>query len=210
MFSEASKAAPKIREMKKETESQGLALAEIKQILMDNNDEEEEDLEILEVIGNITRGNIDTSTAKRIKEEPVPETPPPSPVPDDERLLMEDIINDLDIKILEIINKMPIKVGEGAFGKRIKVEPGVETPPPSPTSRTEVHVTSIKVEVNVTEPQMEMVIEGVSQTMDEEEVDGETVDKSLQFCRLCYITFSTHADQLPHEEKVNNFQPTSL
>ena len=212
MFSEVSQATLKIREIKKETETQGLAreIAEINKMLMDNNDDEEENLEILEVIGNITKGNIDASTAKKIKEEPVPETPPPSPVPDDDRLLMEDI-DDLDIEILEIINKMPIKAGEGAFGKRIKVEPGDETPPPSPTSRTDsskVHVTSVEVEV--TEPQMEMAIEGVYQTMEEEEVDGETVDESLPFCRLCYITFSTHADQLPHEQKVNKFQPTSL
>ena len=208
MFSEVNQAVLKIREIKKETESQGLAreIAEINKILMDNNDEEEEeDLEVLEVIGNTRMGNIDTSTAKKIKEEPVPETPPPSPVPDNERLLMEDI-DDLDIEILEIINKIPTKAG--AFGKRIKVEPGVETPPPSPISRTgssELHETSIKVEVDVTEPQIEMVVEGVSQTMDEEEkeeVDGEAVDESLPFCRLCYITFSTHAEQLPHEQKV--------
>ena len=218
LFSEASQATPKIREIKKETESHGYAqeIAEISKILIDNNDEVEEDLEILEVIGNfITEGNIDFSTTKKIKEEPVPETPPPTPVPDDERLLMEDI-DDLDIQILEIINKMPTKTGEGAFGKRIKTEPGVETPPPSPISSTnssEVDVTSVKVEVDVTEPQIDVIIDGVSQTIgvEEEEVEGESVDESLPFCRLCYITFSKHADQLPHEQKVNYFfQPTSF
>ena len=219
LFSGASQATPKIQEIKKETESQGLAreIAEINKILMDNNEEEEDDLEVLEVIGNITRGNIDASTATKIKEEPVTETPPPSPVPDDERLLMEDI-DDLDIQILEIINKMPTKTGEGAFGKKIKLEPGVETPPLSPISSTELNVTSVKVEVDVTEPQIEMLIDGVAQTMEleeeeeeekeEEEVEGEAVDESLPFCRLCYITFSSHTEQLPHEQKVNYFQPT--
>ena len=129
---------------------------------------------------------------------------------------MEDI-DDLDVEILEIINKMPTKAGEEGFGKRIKLEPEVETPPSSPISRTdsseEVHVTSIKVEVDVSEPQIEMLIDGVSQTMEleeekeeeEEEVEGEAVDESLPFCRLCYITFSSHAEQLPHEQKVNFF-----
>ena len=74
MFSEVE-ATPKIREIKKETESQGLAreIAEINKMLIDNNDEEEEDLEILEVIGNIRKGNIDASTAKKMKEEPIEE-----------------------------------------------------------------------------------------------------------------------------------------
>ena len=45
---------------------------------------------------------------------------------------------------------------------------------------------------------------------EEEEVEGEAVDDSLPFCRLCYITFSSHAEQLPHEQKVNDFQPTYL
>ena len=206
MFSEVSQVTPKIQEIKKETDSHGVAqeIAEINKMLMDNNDEEEEDLEILEAIGNITRENID---AKKIKEEPLLETPPPSPVMCNERLLVEDI-DDLDIEILEIINKVPTKVGEEVTGQRIKVEPEVETPPSSPISSivdsSELHVTSI-----VKEPQIEMVIEGASQTM-EEKVEGEAVDESLSFCRLCYITFSEHAEQLPHEQKVNNFQPTSF
>ena len=60
LFSAAIQASPKVKEIKKETESQGLdrEIDEINKMLLDNNDDsrEEEDLEILEVIGNITRG----------------------------------------------------------------------------------------------------------------------------------------------------------
>ena len=45
---------------------------------------------------------------------------------------------------------------------------------------------------------------------EEEEVEGEAVDDSLPYCRLCYITFSSPSEQLPHEQKVNDFQPTYL
>ena len=221
LFSAAIQAFPKVKEIKKETESQGLdrEIDEINKMLLDNNDDsrEEEDLEILEVIGNITRGDIDAFAAKKIKEEPVLETPPPSPVQDDERLLMEDI-DDLDIQIMEIIKKIPTKTGEGAFGKRIKLEPEVETPPLSPigsTDSSQLDVASVKVEV--IEPQIEMVIDGDSQiqgiveSYDEEEVevngDNEAIDQSLPFCKLCYVTFSSHADRLPHEEMVSYFHP---
>ena len=213
LFSGASQANPKIQLVKKETEDQGLAreIAEINKMLLDNNDgsrEEEEDIDILEVIGNFTGQTIDTSTTKKIKEEPVFVTPPPSPVPDDETLLMEDI-DDLDIQILEIIKKMPTKTGDGAFGKRIKLEPGVETP--SPTSSTDplqLLEKIIKVEaVDATKRQKETVIEDVSQTqmVEEKEFDSDDrdpVEETLPFCRLCYVTFSTHAEQMPHEEKV--------
>ena len=64
--------------------------------------------------------------------------------------------------------------------------------------------------MDVPEPQIEMIIEGDSQTLEkeDEEVGGEPLDESLPFCRLCYITFSTHADQLPHEQKVIIFNQT--
>ena len=58
------------------------------------------------------------------------------------------------------------------------------------------------------EPEIEMVVDGVAETegLDEnaeEEVEGEGgVDQSLPFCRLCYITFTSHTDQLPHELQV--------
>ena len=90
-------------------------------------------------------------------------------------------------------------------GKRIKLEPGVEKPADNIESSP---ATSIKLEV--TEPQIEMVIDGVAHTkeVEEEEAVGEcgAVDESLPFCRLCYITFSSHVDQLPHEQKVQGFE----
>ena len=160
---------------------------------------EEEDLEILTVIEK--SANVTRSRAMNIKEEPCPETPPSSPLPTsvDESQLME-AIDDLDIEILEIINNLPSKTAE--CGKRIKLEPGVEKPADSIELSP---ATSIKLEV--TEPQIEMVIDGVAHTKEvvEEEAVGEggAVDESLPFCRLCYITFSSHDDQLPHEQKVH-------
>ena len=163
---------------------------------------EEEDLEILTVIEK--SANVTRSRAMNIKEEPCPETPPSSPLPTtvDESQLME-AIDDLDIEILEIINKIPSKTAE--CGKMIKLEPKVE----KPADNIELSpATSIKLEV--TEPQIEMVIDGVAHTkeVEEEEAVGEggAVDESLPFCRLCYITFSSHADQLPHEQKVQGFE----
>ena len=179
-----------ISNVKRENMDKGLA-----------RESEEEDLEILTVIEK--SANVTRSRAMNIKEEPCPETPPSSPLPTsvDESQLME-AIDDLDIEILEIINKMPSKTAE--CGKRIKLEPGVEKPADSIELSP---ATSIKLEV--TEPQIEMVIDGVAHTMEvveeEEEANGEggAVDESLPFCRLCYITFSSHADQLPHEQKVH-------
>ena len=164
---------------------------------------EEEELEILTVIEK--SANVASSRARNIKEEPCPETPPSSPLPTsvDENQLME-AIDDLDIEILEIINKMPGKTAE--CGKRIKLEPGVEKPTDNIESSP---ATSIKLEV--TEPQIEMVIDGAALTREVEEEEeavggGGAVDESLPFCRLCYITFSSHDDQLPHEQKVQGFE----
>ena len=164
---------------------------------------EEEELEILTVIEK--SANVASSRARNIKEESCLETPPSSPLPTslDESQLME-AIDDLDIEILEIINKMPSKTAE--CGKRIKLEPGVE----KPADNIELSLaTSIKVEV--TEPQIEMVIDGAALTKEVEEEEeavseGGAVDESLPFCRLCYITFSSHDDQLPHEQKVQGFE----
>ena len=178
-----------ISKVKRENVDKGLA-----------RESEEEDLEILTVIEK--SANVTRSRAMNIKEEPCPETPPSSPLPTtvDESQLME-AIDDLDIEILEIINKIPSKTAE--CRKRIKLEPGVGKPADNFESSP---ATSIKLEV--TEPQIEMVIDGVAHTKEveeEEEAIGEggAVDESLPFCRLCYITFSSHADQLPHEQKVH-------
>ena len=188
---------PKLEEsnskVKRENMDKGLA-----------RESEEEELEILTVIEK--SANVTRSRAMNIKEEPCPETPPSSPLPTtvDESQLME-AIDDLDFEIFEIINKIPSKTAE--CGKRIKLEPGVG----KPADNFELSpATSIKLEV--TEPQIEMVIDGVAHTMEvveeEEEANGEggAVDESLPFCRLCYITFSSHADQLPHEQKVQGFE----
>ena len=182
-----------ISKVKRENVDKGLA-----------RESEEEDLEILTVIEK--SANVTSSRARNIKEEPCPETPPSSPLPTtvDESQLME-AIDDLDIEILEIINKMPSKTAE--CGKRIKLEPGVG----KPADGIELSpATSIKLEV--TEPQIEMVIEGVANTkaVEEEDDSGEdhVVDEPLPFCRLCYITFSSHAEQLPHEQKVLGFKST--
>ena len=180
-----------ISKVKRENMDKGLA-----------RESEEEDLEILTVIEK--SANVTRSRAMNIKEEPCPETPPSSPLPTsvDESQLME-AIDDLDIEILEIINKIPSKTAE--CGKRIKLEPGVG----KPADNIELSpATSIKLEV--TEPQIEMVIDGVAHTKEAEEEEaigeGGAVDESLPFCRLCYITFSSHADQLPHEQKVQGFE----
>ena len=53
-----------------------------------------------------------------------------------------------------------------------------------------------------TEPEIEMVVDGIPQTEDLEMDQEGGVDQSLPFCRLCYITFTSHADQLPHEQQV--------
>ena len=91
----------------------------------------------------------------------------------------------------------------GHLEKRIKLESGIEKP-----SSNYGCPSTIKTEV--TEPQIEMVIEGVAITKEVEEEDDSredhVVDEPLPFCRLCYITFSSHADQLPHEQKVLGFK----
>ena len=185
-----SKGTPLVQEIKKEAfgEMSAKEIAEINKYLMDidNKDEEEE-----------SSRNTAKPTAKRSNEEPCPDTPPLSPLPDGD-------LEDRDIEIIEIINKVPT-TRTGHLEKRIKLESGIEKP-----SSNYGCPSTIKVEV--TEPEIEMVIEGVANTEEvEQEVDkGEdhVVDEPLPFCRLCYITFSSHADQLPHEQKVLGFKST--
>ena len=33
-------------------------------------------------------------------------------------------------------------------------------------------------------------------------VEQTSVEQALSFCRLCYITFTSHSEQLPHEQQV--------
>ena len=139
--------------------------------------------------------------------EGCPETPPPSLPPTPSQDLEE-----VEIEVLQIIEKHP-KLRNWSE-EEIKVKTEEKTPPPSapPTPRSSpmsdvAREYSIKIE-----PEIEMVVDGVAQTEelkendendeDGERVEGGLVDQSLPFCRLCYITFTSHTDQLPHEQQV--------
>ena len=82
-----------------------------------------------------------------------------------------------------------------------KADPTPPTPSRSPMSDV-ARAYSIK-----TEPEVEMVVDGVPETEDPGDVEdvgdgGGVVGQPLPFCRLCYITFTSHNEQLPHEQQV--------
>ena len=105
----------------------------------------------------------------------------------------------MEVEVLEIIEKHQ-KLTETKSERKVKSEEKTPSAPPTPRSSPMSDVArqySIKIE-----PEIEMVVDGVPQTEDPEEVEGGVVDQSLPFCRLCYITFTSHTDQLPHEQQV--------
>ena len=111
---------------------------------------------------------------------------------------------------LEIIEKHQ-NLKETKSESRVKTEEKTASAPPTPRSSPMSDVAreySIKME-----PEIEMVVDGIAQTEglaenDPGEVEGGgggggvVVDQSLPFCRLCYVTFTSHTDQLPHELQV--------
>ena len=187
-------------------------LEEIRKMLLESSDDQDgdfaektntDDVEIIEVF---ERAPKETISKRRIKvEASCPETPPPSLPPTPSQ-------DPEEIEVVDIIENNPINWSE----RKVKTEANSETPPPSapPTPRTvpppssgpstprSSPMSEVAREYSIkTEPEIEIVvddIEDLDQGMDQE--GG--VDQSLPFCRLCYITFTSHADQLPHEQQV--------
>ena len=185
-----------------------MELEEIRKILLESSDDQDEDLvektnkgdvEIIEVFesGQKERRS-SVFERQRIKVESCPETPPPSLPPTPSRSPEE-----MEIEVLEIIENQP-NLKETKSGET-EVKREETTAPPIPSSSPMSDVTreySIK-----TEPEIEMVVNGIPQTegeVDDEGGDGggEVDQQPLPFCRLCYVTFNSHTEQLPHEQQV--------
>ena len=219
LFLEEGVSSQKKRDLAKDDkEGMRMELEEIRKLLLDNSDDQDgdivektstdtEDVEIIEVIENCPKEPRNAIFERRIKVEECPETPPPSlpPTPSQDP-------EEIEIEILEIIEKHP-KLNQTNIWSDRKVKLEEKTPPPSapPTPRSSP-VSEVAREYSIKmEPEIEMVVDGAAETegLDEnaeEEVEGEGgVDQSLPFCRLCYITFTDHTDQLPHEQQVGFF-----
>ena len=190
-------------------------LEEIRKMLLESSDDQDGDLaektntDDVEIIEVFERAPKETISKRRIKvEASCPETPPPSLPPTPSQ-------DPEEIEVVDIIENNPINWSE----RKVKTEANSETPPPSapPTPRTfpsppsgpstprSSPMSEVAREYSIkTEPEIEIVvddIEDLGQGMDQE--GG--VDQSLPFCRLCYITFTDHTDQLPHEQQVGFF-----
>jgi len=146
----------------------------------------------------------DNSDDEAEKEESVTQ----SKTVDDERLLLED-----DDEDIEVIFERNVEPSSKKSETKIKEEQETRsenilspTPTGSPSEsgeRLAEEVYNIKLESNVLAPQVEMEEEETDDV--EEDVEMENDDRDPPpFCRLCYVTFSSHADQLPHEQKVHN------
>ena len=200
---------------KDDKEGMRMELEEIRKLLLENSDYQDgdivdktstdvEDVEIIEVIENSRKEPRETIFERQIKVEECPETPPPSlpPTPSQDQ-------EEIEIEVLEIIEKHP-KLNQTKTWSERRVKLEEKTPPPSapPTLRSSP-ISEVAREYSIKmEPEIEMVVEGAAETegLDEnaeDEVDGGGgVNQSLPFCRLCYITFTDHTDQLPHEQQV--------
>ena len=198
-------------------EGMRMELEEIRKMLLESSDDQDEDLsektntEDVEIIEVFESGPNEPRNSlferRRVKLEGCPETPPPSlpPTPSPEEP------EEMEVEVLEIIEKHQ-NLKEAKSESRVKTEEKTASAPPTPRSSPMSDVAreySIKME-----PEIEMVVDGVAQTEglaenDPGEVEGGgggggggVVDQSLPFCRLCYITFTSHTDQLPHELQV--------
>ena len=193
-------------------EGMRMELEEIRKMLLESSDDQDEDLsektntedvEIIEVFESEPRNSV--FERRRVKLEGCPETPPPSlpPTPSPEEP------EEMEVEVLEIIEKHQ-NLKEAKSESRVKTEEKTASAPPTPRSSPMSDVAreySIKME-----PEIEMVVDGIAQTEglaenDPGEVEGGgggggVVGQSLPFCRLCYITFTSHTDQLPHELQV--------
>ena len=199
---------------KDDKEGMRMELEEIRKMLLESSDDQDEDLgektnkedvEIIEVFESVPKEPSTTTRVferRRIKLEGgrSPETPPPSlpPTPSQDP-------EEMEVEVLEIIEKHQ-KLTDTKSESKVKREEKTPSAPPTPRSSPMSDVAreySIKME-----PEIEMVVDGVPQTegLAEDGVEGggggDVVDQSLPFCRLCYITFTSHTDQLPHEQQV--------
>ena len=208
---------------KDDKEEVQLELEEIRQLLLQStNDQDEEHVEDVEVIEVFSKDpGVRMPPLKRVKVEPCPETPPPS-LPPTPSSHLEDIE---EIEVLEVVGK-PLPKESNL--RKIKIEGNAETPsssaPPTPCGSPVSEVAkeySIKMEPEVdvhvdVAPQTEGLGEdgvGVEVPLVEEAlveqalvgqalVEQASVEQALSFCRLCYITFTSHSEQLPHEQQV--------
>ena len=193
---------------KDDKEEVQLELEEIRQLLLKSTDDQDEehveDVEVIEVFSKDP--GVRMPPLKRVKMEPCPETPPPSlpPTPSSQ---LEDIE---EIEVLEVLGK---PFPKEANLRKIKIEGNAETPPSSaPLTPCRSPVSEVAKEYSIKmEPEVNVHVDVAPQTegLGEDGVEvevplvGQTlVGQALSFCRLCYITFTSHSEQLPHEQQV--------
>ena len=195
-----------------------LELEEIRQLLLQSTDDQDEehveDVEVIEVFSK--EPGVRMPPLKRVKVEPCPETPPPSlpPTPSSQ---LEDIE---EIEVLEVVGK---PFPKEANLRKIKIEGNAETPPSSaPLTPCRSPVSEVAKEYSIKmEPEVDVHVDVAPQTeglgedgvevevpLVEQALVGQTLveqssgEQALSFCRLCYITFTSHSEQLPHEQQV--------
>ena len=202
---------------KDDKEEVHLELQEIRQLLLkstdDQGEEHVEDVEVIEVFSK--EPGVRMPPLKRVKMEPCPETPPPSlpPTPSSQ---LEDIE---EIEVLEVVGK-PFPKESNL--RKVKIEGNAETPPSSaPPTPCRSPVSEVAKEYSIKmEPEVNVHVDVAPQTeglgedgvevevplVEQALVEQTSVEQALSFCRLCYITFTSHSEQLPHEQQVPFFR----